>query len=78
MVKAPKIVFTKFVLPKKMISDAGMSFISETFRHFHRQMNIEQAITLSYHHQSNRQVKACIKFIECTNKNALILITICT
>ena len=27
-----------------------------------------QAVSLAYHHQSNRQVKACIKFIKCTIK----------
>ena len=35
-------------------------------------INIEQAVSLAYHHQSNRQVKTCIKFIKCTFKNALI------
>ena len=30
----------------------------------------------SYHHQSNRQGEACIKFVNCTIKNALTLIDI--
>ena len=35
---------------------------------FCNNLNIEQAVSLSYHHQSNRQVEACIKFIKCTMK----------
>ena len=32
-------------------------------------MNMEQLTLPSYHHQSNRQVEACIKFIKHTIKN---------
>ena len=41
------------------------------FRQFYRQMNIEQAITLSYHHQSNDQMEVCIKFVNCIIKKYL-------
>ena len=36
-------------------------------------MNTEQVITLSYHH-SNSQMEACIKYVKCKIKNALIII----
>ena len=66
-----KIVFAEFGLLKKIISDAGMSFTSETFRQFCRQMCIEQAITSSFHYQNSGQVEVCIKFIKCTIKKYL-------
>ena len=50
------------------MSDAGGNFISERFKNFHNSLNVEQAVSSLYHHQSNRQVEACIKFIKCTIK----------
>ena len=50
------------------MSDAGGNFISEKFKNFCKSLNIEQAISSSYHHQSNGQVEACIKFVKCTLK----------
>ena len=50
------------------MSDAGGNFISEKFKSFSNSLNVEQAVSLSYHHQSNRQVEACIKFIKHTIK----------
>ena len=38
------------------------------FKQFCRQLNMDQAITSSYHHQSNVQVEACIKFVKSTIK----------
>ena len=61
LVKVFKVIFGEFGLPRKIIFDVGMNVTSHTFRKFRRQMDIEQAITSSYHHQSNGQVKACIK-----------------
>ena len=29
-------------------------------------LNIKQALSWSYHHQSNEQVEVCIKFVKCT------------
>ena len=55
------------------MSDAGTSFISETFWQFCKSINVEQAVLLAYHHQSNGQVKARLKFIECTFKKCAIL-----
>ena len=63
LVKPAKIVFTEFGLPKEIISDADMNFSTDIFRQFCRKVNLEQAITLSHHHQSNDKVEVCIKFL---------------
>ena len=60
LIRVAKIVFAEFGLPKKIMSDPGMNFIPDKFKSFCRQLNMEQVITSSYHHQSNGQVKACI------------------
>ena len=68
------------------MSDAGTNFVSERFRQFCKSINIEQAVSSVYHHQSNGQVKACIKFIKCTFKKCaesgrdknIALLHICT
>ena len=41
-------------------------------------MNIEQIIPSSYHHQSNGQVEASVKFIKHTMKKSLKLMMIYT
>ena len=43
-------------------------FVSDRFQQFCKTINIEQAVSLAYHLQSNGQVKACIKFITSTFK----------
>ena len=53
------------------MSDAGGNFISDKFRQFCRCMNIEQVTSPSYHHQSNSQVEACIKFVKHTMKKCI-------
>ena len=50
------------------MSDAGSNFISEKIRNFCNSLNIKQAVSLSYHHQSIGQVEAYIKFIKHTMK----------
>ena len=50
------------------MSDAGSNFISVKLKNVCNNLNIEQAIFSLYHHQSNGQVEACIKFIKCTKK----------
>ena len=59
---AAMIVLKEFGLPKKIVSDAGTNFVLDQFQQFCRQLNIEHVITSSFHHQSNSQVEACIKF----------------
>ena len=65
-----------------MMSDAGTNFVS----HFCKSINVEQAVSLAYHHQSNGQVEACIKFIKQIFKKCaesgrdknIVLLHICT
>ena len=66
-------MFVGFGIPKTVISDAGLNFMSDKFKQFCRHLNVEQAITSSYHHHSNRLVEACKKFVKCTINNALIV-----
>ena len=72
LILACKIIFSECSLPTKM-SDVGGNFILDKFKRFYNNLNIEQAESLSYHHQGNGQVEACINFIKCTIKNAFIL-----
>ena len=68
------------------MSDMATNFISETFWQFCKLINVEQAVSSAYHHQSNAQVKACIKFIKHTFKKCanlgrdinMALLQICT
>ena len=86
LVNTVKIIFTKYGIPQKILSNTGTSFISDTFWQFCKSINVEQAASLVYHHQSNGQVKACIKFIKCTFKKCsdlgrdinMALLQICT
>ena len=66
-------MLTEFGLPKNILSDVGRNFISDKFRQFCRQLNIEKTATSSYHHQGNGQVEACINFVKHTITNPLIL-----
>ena len=56
LIRIVKIVFAEFGLPKKILTDAGTNFILEHFTQFCRQLNIQQAITSSYHYQKNGEV----------------------
>ena len=74
LITTTKVIFAEHGLPNRLISDAGTSFVSDKFRRFCNQLNIEQAVSSAYHHQSNGKVEACIKFIKHTLKNALTLV----
>ena len=50
------------------MSGSGGNFISDKFKTLCKNLNIRQAFSSSYHHQSNGQVKAYIKFVKCTLK----------
>ena len=50
------------------MSDSGSNFVWDKFKTFCKILNIEQAFSSSYHHQSNWQVEACIKFVQCKLK----------
>ena len=65
LVKAAKIVFKEFQLPKKFISDVGINFTSDTLK-------VLQADEYrADHHHRNGQVDECIKFIKCTIEKCL-------
>ena len=68
LIATTKVIFVEYGIPCRLISDTGINFVSDKFRRFCTQLNIEQALSSTYHHQSNGQVKACIKFIKCTLK----------
>ena len=76
LIRATKIVFTEFGLLQKIISNAGTNFIGYKFKQLCRNLNADQAITSSYHHQSDRQVEGCIKYVMHSIKNAFIIIII--
>ena len=63
-----KVIFAECRIPKKLMSDSGSNLISDKFKTFCKSLNIEQSFLSSYHHQSNGQVEAWIKFIKCTLK----------
>ena len=73
------------VYPKKNVQ-CGTNFISDAFQQFCKSINVEQAVLLAYHYQSNGQVEACIKFIKHTFKKCsdlgrdinIALLQICT
>ena len=68
LVQKAKLIFAEYGLPKKIVSDVVINFMVETFKTFYRKKNIQQTTTLSYHHQNDGQVEACIKFVKCTIK----------
>ena len=63
LIPTTKVIFAEYGILHRLMSDAGSNFVSEKFRGFCSSLNIEQAVPSLYHHQSNGQVKACIKFI---------------
>ena len=63
-----KVIFAEYRLPIKIMLDSGGNFISDKFKMFCNSLNIEHAFSSSYHHQSNGQVEACIKFVKHTRK----------
>ena len=68
LINAVSAIFAEYGIPRKLMSDAGTNFVSEKFRCFCRSINMEQAVSLAYHHQSNGQIEACIRFIKQTFK----------
>ena len=54
-----KVRFSEYGLLTGIMSDTGGNFISDKLRQFYKFMNIEEATSSSYHHQSNGQVEVC-------------------
>ena len=63
-----KFMFAEYGLPKKIMLCSGGNFVSDKFRTFCKILNIQQEFSSSYHHDSNRQVEACVKFVKHTLK----------
>ena len=68
LILACKIIFLEYGLPRKIMSYTGSNFMSETFEKFCNKINTEHAASSSYHHQSNGQVKACIRIVKMYNE----------
>ena len=68
IILAYKIMFSEYGLPKKIMSDPGGNFISDKFKRFYHSMDIEQAVSLSYHQQGNGHIEVCIKFLSILSK----------
>ena len=64
LINTVKTIFTEYGIPCKLMSDAGTNFVSDKFHQFCKSVNIEQVTLSAYHHQSNGQVEACIKFVK--------------
>ena len=71
LILACKVIFSEYGLPMRIMSDADGNFISDELRQFCKCMYIEQVASLSYHHQSNGQVDACIKFMKHIRKKCI-------
>ena len=69
LIASVKIILAEYSIPHRLMSDAGGNFISAKLRNFCNSLNVEQAVSLFYHHQSNGQIEACIKFIKHIIKN---------
>ena len=77
-----KIVFTEYWPSRKIVSDAGIIFLSDRCKLSCSQKNIEQAITSSCYHHSNGQVETCWRFgkhtiKKCLDNNDDIILTFC-
>ena len=65
-----KLIFAEYGLPT-IVLDTHTNFTSEMFKKYCRKMDIQQSIISSYHHQSNGQMEACIKFVKHTIRKCL-------
>ena len=68
LIAAVKVIFAEYSTLHRLMSYAGGNFISEKLKYFCNSLNIKLVVLSLYHHQSNGQVDACIKFIKCTIK----------
>ena len=62
-----KIIFSEYVIPRKIVSDVGTNFVFEKFQDFCICLSMHLAVS-SYNNQSNRQAKECIIFVKRTMK----------
>ena len=52
-----KVKFTEYGIPHKLMSDAGTNFVSDKFWKFCNSINVEQTVSLAYHHQNNERAE---------------------
>ena len=52
VILACKIIFSEYGLLKKIMSDIGSNFISDKFKRFCPNLNIDQAVSSSNHHRA--------------------------
>ena len=52
LITTMKIIFTKYGIPGKLMSDAGTNFVSDKFQKFCNSISIEQAVLSMYDHQA--------------------------
>ena len=71
LILACTIIFSEYGSLKKIMSDAGGSFISDKLKRFCQDINIQQIVLSSYYNQNDGQVGACIKFIRCIIKKCI-------
>ena len=71
LILACKSIFSEYCLPKKIMSVARGNFISDKFKRFCQNLNIEQVVSSIYQHQRDGQVDVCIKFRKCTNNECI-------
>ena len=53
--------FLEHGLPRKIMSDAGLNFVSDKIEKFCKNLNIEDATFSSHHHQRHGQTEVSIK-----------------
>ena len=58
--KYVKIIFVRYRIISEIVPDIGTNSLSEKFTEFSRKLNIEQDMSSSYNHLSNRNEEACI------------------
>ena len=68
LINVVKTIFAKYGISCKLMSNMDTNFVSDKFHQFCKLVNIEQATSSVYHHQSNGQAEAYIKFVKCTFK----------
>ena len=78
LIATVKVIFAEYGVPHRIMSDAGSNFILEKLKNCCNSLNIKQARSSSYHHQSNGQVEACTKFTKHTIKSVQTLVVIYT
>ena len=57
-------IFTRFGVPKEVVTDGGPQFMSHQFESLLRKYHVQQRVASPYHPQANGQVESTNKVIE--------------